>query len=505
MTLGNLEENKSIKSDTENTKELSGKDSDTKKYLVTLGVIIAYSILTMIPLAEVNLGGGDPYASTRIISASMQGTLAELGILPLLTAGLLMYLSLKLNLYKMDTLSQEKQNRYNQVRLLLSILLTIILALLMSISGLYGVDLDFSSQVAIIIQLTIAGIVIILLNELINRGWGLGSGISLFLACGIGLRLMQSFLAPNNILEGPTAVVSARGIIFALLSWIGKEGPIKAFVYLFFRYSSVPTHNLNLPSLSLFSVYLAGIFFVLIVILETFNPRRRQQERSEAKNKSIQAPVLPIVLTTTLLALVRIISLFIWNTSGRENSTSGLTWILGSYRLDTTTEVYVPTGGLAYIFSPPHNILEGLTIDLLPTIFQGIIYSAVFLGLYMTFSKMRIQIGNSIAKNSEENTVEKRWLLIGIMCVISDLFNLLAVGLGIILLAMIIVSYYQLITGVHLSEFARFDLESQDKLEGGKVKRERVIGGYFWLITILLGVGLFFLRVVVFTILGRVM
>ena len=210
MTSSNPEEDLSIQSFSKDMKELLGRQNLTKKWLVTIGVLVAYSILMVIPLVGADLGEGDMFEIIRTITASKQGTLAELGILPVLTAGLLMYLSLKINLYKLNIESEKERNRYNSVRIILSILMTIGMAFLIVVSGFYGADLNILTQVFIILQLTIAGVLISVLIELINRGWGLGSGISLFLIVGISIRLTQGFIAPNNILEGPNDVTSAR-------------------------------------------------------------------------------------------------------------------------------------------------------------------------------------------------------------------------------------------------------------------------------------------------------
>ena len=37
----------------------------------------------------------------------------------------------------------------------------------------------------ILLQLFVAGLIIILLDELLQKGWGLGSGVSLFIAAGV--------------------------------------------------------------------------------------------------------------------------------------------------------------------------------------------------------------------------------------------------------------------------------------------------------------------------------
>lgn len=472
------------------------------KCVVTIVIFFLYQLFTAVPLLGVELGEGDSFAFIRIISASTKGSLAELGVLPVLIAGLLMYVLIRMNIIKMDIANQEERNQYNTRRLLLSFFITIVMALLITFSGIYGSGLDIATQSLIIIQLTIVGVLIVLLDEIVNRGWGLGSGMSMFIVGGVGLRIFQGLFAPNNILEGPNGVTSARGIVLAFLYWVGEEGPIAAFGNLFFRYSTNPDHNLNLPSLSILSVYLAGIFFVLVVLLETIKTSTIQQESLEPARK-IFNPAIPLVLTTTVLAVVRFTSLLIWNASGRENSSSIFTFLFGVYRLDHTTAQYVPTGGLGYFFSPPPALIDVLMIDPLTAITHGIIYGIVFLGLYMSSTKLMFHIGGLITNTPQEKTTDKKWLLIGIIAIAADFLNPLGVGVGIILLALIIMSYYQLIQGIRSPRFVRFDLESPAQLEMETSERKQMVKRNYWLIIILMGLGIFFLRFIVFVILGR--
>ena len=70
---------------------------------------------------------------------------------------------------------------------LLGILITIGSAVAYVLSGMYGNmnDLGVGNAILIIVQLFFAGIIIICLDELLQKGYGLGSGISLFIATNI--------------------------------------------------------------------------------------------------------------------------------------------------------------------------------------------------------------------------------------------------------------------------------------------------------------------------------
>ena len=56
-------------------------------------------------------------------------------------------------------------------------------ALVYVASGMYGQPSDLGAGICVllVVQLMVAGLVVILLDELLQKGYGLGSGISLFI------------------------------------------------------------------------------------------------------------------------------------------------------------------------------------------------------------------------------------------------------------------------------------------------------------------------------------
>ncbi|MFW9903783.1 MAG: hypothetical protein ACFFFH_05585 [Candidatus Thorarchaeota archaeon] len=77
----------------------------------------------------------------------------------------------------------------------MALVITSILPPILVIEGIYGTDLDLLSQFAIITQLFFSGVIIIYLDEFLQKGWGFGSGVFLFIAGGIGLQIFQGLFA----------------------------------------------------------------------------------------------------------------------------------------------------------------------------------------------------------------------------------------------------------------------------------------------------------------------
>ena len=502
MTLKDLKKIDFKKSMEEETKILFKPVNFTTRFLVTIGVLVVYCILLIVPLDEPI----DPFRFMRMllrtISRSKEITIGELGILPLMTTGIIMYLLVGVKVIKVNTNSQQMRYQYNKIKFLLSILMTIGMSAYLIFSWYQGYEMDLVWQLGAISQLAIAGYLIVILNEVINRGWGLGSGISIFIAGSISLRIIQGLFSPTHILEGSSDVLSAKGIVPAFLYWVGEEGPLRAFGNLFFRYSTNLTHNLDLPSLSIFSMILAGGVFCLIVILENKYSRINKREQVEQSKDSSLTPVLALILTTAIFAVVRAISQYVWNTGGRENYTSGLVHILGQYQLDLRIEQYVPVGGLVYFITPPLGLLSDLFTNPIIALLQALVYSVLFIGVYMSIITIIFRTNGFKLESVQINGNISRWLLIGVLAVITNLLNPLGIGLGIILLALTLVSYNQLIEGRGSPKFVRFDLESPAPLDTDESKWKKVVKNHYWTIISLTGLFLLFVWFSVSVILG---
>ncbi len=71
--------------------------------------------------------------------------------------------------------------------------------------------LPVTTEIVIMLQLVAAGLIVLLLDELLQKGWGLGSGISLFIAAGVASTIWWDSVAPM----GPMADGKYLGAIIA--------------------------------------------------------------------------------------------------------------------------------------------------------------------------------------------------------------------------------------------------------------------------------------------------
>merc|ERR1712060_655155 len=139
----------------------------------------------------------------RVILASNRGTLMELGISPIVTSGLIMQLLAGAKLIEVGETPKDRA-LFNGAQKLFGMVITLGQGIVYVMTGMYGVPSDIGAGVCllIIIQLFVAGLIAILLDELLQKGYGLGSGISLFIATNICETIVWKALSPTTINTG---------------------------------------------------------------------------------------------------------------------------------------------------------------------------------------------------------------------------------------------------------------------------------------------------------------
>ena len=159
-----------------------------EKVLYTAVALFVFLVCSQLPLYGIQASSGaDPWYWARVIMASNRGTTMELGISPIVTSGLVMQLLAGSKIIEVDHGVKEDRALLNGAQKLLGVLITIGEAVAYVVSGMYGDvrELGAGNAILIIVQLFFAGIIVICLDELLQKGYGLGSGISLFIATNI--------------------------------------------------------------------------------------------------------------------------------------------------------------------------------------------------------------------------------------------------------------------------------------------------------------------------------
>lgn len=88
-------------------------------------------------------------------------------------------------------------------------------AIVYVMTGMYGDPTEIGAGVCllIIIQLFVAGLIVLLLDELLQKGYGLGSGISLFIATNICETIVWKAFSPATVNTGKFFTLSEKNCI----------------------------------------------------------------------------------------------------------------------------------------------------------------------------------------------------------------------------------------------------------------------------------------------------
>ncbi|MDI9609675.1 MAG: preprotein translocase subunit SecY, partial [Candidatus Verstraetearchaeota archaeon] len=188
------------------------KVSLKEKALWTVLALSIYLIMAEIPLYGVPFTGGEfeQFLIYRIIFASKKGTLMDLGIGPIVTAGLIMQILAGSKILNVNMSNPKDRGLFTGTQKIFAIVMTVVEAVAFLLGGSYGSTTNVASAL-IIGQLFAVGILVLLLDEMIQKGWGLGSGISLFILAGVAQQVVWLCFSP----VGPVADGKALGAIIA--------------------------------------------------------------------------------------------------------------------------------------------------------------------------------------------------------------------------------------------------------------------------------------------------
>jgi protein transport protein SEC61 subunit alpha len=383
----------------------------------------------------------------------------ELGISPIITSGLVMQLLAGSRIIEVNQSVKEDRALFNGAQKLFGILITIGEAIAYVVSGMYG-DLNTlgaGNAILIILQLFCAGMVVIILDELLQKGYGLGSGISLFIATNICESIIWKAFSPTTINTGRgTEFEGAIIALFHLL--ITRQNKLRALHEAFYR-SNLP----NLTNLiSTVLIFLIVIYFQGWRVDLPLKYAKYRGQQGKYPIKLFYTSNMPIILQTALVSNLYFLSQLLYNRYGGNI----LVRILGVWKeLKESPGNSVPVSGIAYYISPPQSLAE---IGRDPI--HSVIYFMFILASCALFSKTWIEVSGSSPKDVAKQLRDQQLILkghrnnsivhelnryipaaaafggmcIGALTVLADFMGAIGSGTGILLAVTIIYQYYEM-------------------------------------------------------------
>ncbi|MBY9009359.1 MAG: preprotein translocase subunit SecY [Candidatus Lokiarchaeota archaeon] len=351
-----------------------------EKLLWTVVALVIYLIMSNIPLYGVNISETtDYYHWLRVILASQRGTLTELGIGPIVTAGLIMQLLLGSKIIKVDMSDPYDRSMFSGSQKVFAMFLTIFNIVAYILGGAFG-DLTITNGTIVFLQLFLSGLVIILLDELLQKGWGIGSGVSLFIATGV-----------------------AGQIFWNLFSFIGADdGVARGVVIGFFQALAKPDYNIadfifrgnRLPSL--FGGITTLVIFLIVIWFESTRVeiplayKGYRGFKGKYPMKLLYVSNIPVILVNALYANFLFFGQMLVgpNSALRGQVPDLLLNLIGHFKtLPGSAGNLVPDWGLLYFLTPPQG-LDQLLLDPL----RAIIYLIILIFLCVMLGRVWVDV-----------------------------------------------------------------------------------------------------------------
>lgn len=399
----------------------------------------------------------DPFYWMRVVLASNKGTLMELGISPIVTASMILELLAGVKIISVDQNSKEERAVFEGAQKLLALGITLVEAVAYVASGMYGDvrAIGLFMCVIIVAQLMIATMICLMLDELLQKGWGLGAGTSLFIATNICDSIVWKSFSPSTLNTGRGAEFEGAIIAFFHLL-VARNDKVRALKEAFYR----P----QLPNLvNLFSTLLV---FLVVVFLQNFKVPLKTTRGDDYNIKLFYTSNMPIILQTSVVSNINFFSQILY----RRFGSNFLVNILGKWeeREYSQNGQMFPVGGLAHYITAPQTFYEMLNDPI-----HAIFYVTFVLTTCAIFSKLWISISHTtprdVAKklkaegrflvqgrHTEEGTAEMLekyipvaasfgGLCIGALTIFADFLGAIGSGTGILLAVTMINQYYEIL------------------------------------------------------------
>ena len=391
-----------------------------QKMWTTVLVLIIYFMMTNVMIYGLSDSTLDIFSSFRAIMAGASGSIMHLGIGPIVTGSIIMQLFAGAKIIQLDLQDSSDKQLYQGVQKLLVLFMIPVESIpqvygfldpSVAIQGTYGLGW---ANVIIVSQLFIGSYLVFLLDELVSK-WGIGSGISLFIAAGVAQSTFVGTLSPLPVVQGSpmsfdnppsgtlpmifytlrtatnSELVSQNGFELILLNHANPIAALASSIIVFLVVAYAESSKLELP----------------------LTHGKVRGHRGQYPIRLVYASNIPVILMAALLANVNMFTLLFWSHPvlstvpilGRNGAWSKAHWF-GAYEPGATAA----TDGFAWYSS----MVNGVGDWLIPLLNQtgdayghslGQIMTHVFVYVFFmtagstVFAKFWIETTNMSAKD----------------------------------------------------------------------------------------------------------
>jgi len=300
-----------------------------------------------------------------------------------------------------------------------------------------------------------------LFDELLPKGWGIGSGISLIIAAGVAQRIWWDIIAPVGPMEDHKYMGALISFIQSIQMGEGIHG--------LYRGGGLPD---MIGLITTIAVIIVVVYMNGLKVSIPVSYAKYRGFRGTFPIKFLYVSNIPVIFAAALFGNVYFITQLIWQ---RYNQTNTNFWLnlLGYFKI--SERAVEPLGGLVYYLTPPRS-LAGIAANPL----RAGVYAALLILVCIFFAATWVEVGGMDAKSVAQQLIDSgmqiegfrrssapiqqllsRYIptvtilggaVIGIIAAFADFLGAFGSGTGILLTVGIIEQYYQLLVKERVSE-----------------------------------------------------
>jgi len=463
-----------------------------KKLSWTVGILILYFALSNVSLFGLSPASRDLFEMYRAFLAGSFGSLMLLGIGPIVTASIVLQLLVGADIIKLNLRDPRDQAVFQGTQKLLVFVMIIVEALPQVTGGYLLPDQGLASALGvslgaisflIFVQICIGGVLVLFMDEVVSK-WGIGSGISLFIAANVSLQIITGTINwlpmdpanPLSMSNPPSGLIP--GLVYDFQN-LGMGGVMSNFESVFFI---KPGGNPNtlIAMIGTIAVFLIVVYFESTRVELPISHGRVRGARGRYPIKLLYASNIPVILVQAVLANVNMIAMLLWT---RNIPYIGQNSYIGAFVRGGSR----PVGGLAWYLGTPMGLGEWLFPLIDPTqygllvayhvpwevVLKIVVYAAVMIGGCVLFATFWIETTNmgpkDVAKQIMSSDLQipgfrrdpkilekvlERYIpqitiiggiLVGVLAVGADLIGTVgnASGMGVLLTTGILIGFYE--------------------------------------------------------------
>ena len=269
-----------------------------EKFAWTGVALLLYFVMAEIPLFGIPAQVQDYFQTLRVVLAGRNGSLLTLGIGPIVTAGIIMQLLVGSEIIRLDLSNPEDRRFYQALQKVFAIFMCFFEAGVYVFAGAFG-NPALTIKLLLVFQLAFGGIMVMIMDELVSK-WGIGSGISLFIAAGVSQTIVTRSFNPLTTSAALDPLTGEPAIIGAIPAFIQHiiQGDLMGALY-----------RRGMPDM--LSVLATIVIFLIVVYLESMRVEiplsyGRVTVRGRYPIRFMYVSNIPIILTFALYANIQL-------------------------------------------------------------------------------------------------------------------------------------------------------------------------------------------------------